>query len=308
MKISCGSTYITNSYSKSRGGRYVALPTTEDLVDSLNWASSAGFGAMEFIFSRMQMLSFEKKDVDAILQGCLELNIRIPQVFFPFIFHSFPTSDSWQYTVDNFSKCIEITKELGADIIELTSPTVPDAELSWEGMYPEGPPTNVIFHRRAEWENVWGLFCSYVGELCDMAKANGLKLAIEPRPTELISNTDSMMLLLSKTNSANLGAIFDTGHHFAMKEIIPLSIWKLGHSIFSVQLSDNDGVIQHHWAPGEGKIDWPSVLRAFYQEGYDGYLGIESSGIGGNASDFIKAKEFVQNILNSFEVRVLSTG
>ena len=139
-----------------------------------------------------------------------------------------------------------------------------------------------------------------------MAKSNGLKLAIEPRPTEMISNSDSMITLLAKVDSSNLGAVFDTGHHFAMKEILPISIWKLGRSIFSVQLSDNDGVIQHHWAPGEGKINWPSVLKAFIQEGYDGYLGIESSGIGQNPSDFVIAKEFVESILNSLEVKVVS--
>lgn len=307
MQVSCGSTYITNSYARRRGGRFVALPTTEDLVDSLNWASSAGFGAMEFgFFSRMHLFSFERSDIEAITQGCRELNIKIPQVIFPFIFQKFPTAESWRYTIEDFAKCIEISRELGAGIVELTSPTVPDTELIWEGMYPEGPPANVVFHKRSAWSDVWNAFSSYVGELCDMARSNGLKLAIESRPTEMISNCDSMIALLAKVDSTNLGAVFDTGHHFAMKEMLPISIWKLGHSLFSVQLSDNDGVIQHHWAPGEGKIDWPSVLKSLLQETYDGYLGIESSGIGQNPSDFVRAKEFVENILNSRELKVVS--
>lgn len=260
---------------------------------------------MEFgFFSRMHLYNFGKKDIDAIVQGSRELGVRIPQVIFPFIFQSFPAKPSWHLTVDDFSNCIELTRDLGASIIELTSPTVPDTELIWEGMYPGGPPTNFIFHRTMEWRVAWNSFCSYVGELCDIAKVNGLKLAIEPRPTEMISNTDSMIALLEKVDSRNLGAVFDTGHHFAMREILPVSIWKLSRSIFSVQLSDNDGVILHHWAPGEGKIDWPSVLKALIQEGYDGYLGIESSGIGRNPSDFVRAKEFVESILNSLEVKV----
>lgn len=305
MQISCGSTYIDNSYARNDRGKYIVFPTTEDLIESLNWASSAGFRAMEFgFFSRMHLYNFGKKDIDAIVQGSRELGVRIPQVIFPFIFQSFPAKPSWHLTVDDFSNCIELTRDLGASIIELTSPTVPDTELIWEGMYPGGPPTNFIFHRTMEWRVAWNSFCSYVGELCDIAKVNGLKLAIEPRPTEMISNTDSMIALLEKVDSRNLGAVFDTGHHFAMREILPVSIWKLSRSIFSVQLSDNDGVILHHWAPGEGKIDWPSVLKALIQEGYDGYLGIESSGIGRNPSDFVRAKEFVESILNSLEVKV----
>jgi sugar phosphate isomerase/epimerase len=307
LQISCGSTYIDNSYARNDRGRYVVFPNTEDLIDSLNWANTVGFGAMEFgFFSRMHLYSFEKRDIDTIAQGSRELHIRIPQVIFPFIFQSFPTSASWRHTIEDFSKCIEITKDLGAGVIELTSPTIPDTELIWEGMYPGGPPTSIVFHRTTKWTKVWDSFCTYTGELCDMAKANDLKLAIEPRPTEMISNTDSMIALLVKVDSSNLGAVFDSGHHFEMKEILPVSIWKLGHSIFSVQLSDNDGVIQHHWAPGEGKIDWPSVLKAFIQEGYDGYLGIESSGIGRNPIDFVRAKKFVENILNSFQVKVVS--
>ncbi len=308
MQISCGSTYIDNSYARNDRGRYVVFPTTEDFIESLNWASSVGFEAMEFgFFSRMHLYSFDNKDIDAMVQGSRELHIQIPQVIFPFIFQSFPSSASWHYTMDDFSKCIEITKDLGADIIELTSPTVPDAELVWEGMYPAGPPTNIIFHRTIDWRDAWTTFCSYVGELNDMARAGGLRLAIEPRPTEMISNSDSMISLLEEVDSSNLGAVFDTGHHFEMKEILPISIWKLGRSIFSVQLSDNDGVIQHHWAPGEGKIDWPPVLKALIQEGYDGFLGIESSGIGRNPLDFVRAKEFVENILNSLEVKVVSS-
>lgn len=308
MQIACGSTYVNNSYARNDRGRYIVFPTTEDLIESIHWASSVGFGAMEFgFFSRTHLLGFEKRDIGAIAQGCRELNFKIPQLIFPFIFQSFPSAELWRYTIDDFSKCIEITIQLGASIIELTSPTVPGTELIWEDMYPGGPPTNIVFHRTTEWRNAWYSFCSFVGELCDLAKSNGLKLAIEPRPTEMISNSDSMIALLAKVDSTNLGAVFDTGHHFAMKEILPISIWKLGRSIFSVQLSDNDGVIQHHWAPGEGKIDWPSVLKAFINEGYDGYLGIESSGIRRNPADFVRAKEFVENIVNSFEVKIVST-
>ena len=146
MQISCGSTYIDNSYARNDRGRYIVFPTTEDLIESLTWASSVGFGAMEFgFFSRKHLLSFEKRDIEAIAKRCRRLNFKIPQVIFPCIFQSFPTPELWRYTVDDFSKCIEITRELGAGIIELTSPTVPDTELIWEGMYPGGHRPALFF-------------------------------------------------------------------------------------------------------------------------------------------------------------------
>lgn len=124
-----------------------------------------------------------------------------------------------------------------------------------------------------------------------------MKIAIEPRPRETISNSDAMMMLLKEVDSPSLGVLVDTGHLFAVKEILPVSIWKLRRSIFAVHLTDNDGLIEHQWAPGEGKIDWVSVLQAFKRANYDGYFTIETSGAGVQAADFVKAKEMIENLV-----------
>ena len=95
--------------------------------------------------------------------------------------------------------------------------------------------------------------------------------------------------------------LFDTAHHFAIKELLPISIWKLGKSIFGVHMSDNDGVLDYHWSPGDGKIDWLTVLKALKDEDYRGYLTIDSSGLSKNGEEFIQARERVIGWLDTIE-------
>ena len=45
----------------------------------------------------------------------------------------------------------------------------------------------------------------------------------------------------------------------------------LGH----VHLQDNDGLLDRHWTPGEGNINWHSVFRAMKQIGSDPRLILE---------------------------------
>ncbi|MDG6939402.1 MAG: sugar phosphate isomerase/epimerase [Nitrososphaerota archaeon] len=300
MKICCGSTYITSLYATFERGDYSSLPTTDDLRDAMNWAASAGFQALELeVLTKRHLDTFDAESLRSLTEALDSSAVSIPHVSFPFIFHSFPDTSTWRSVKRDFERCVEVTGRVEAEVIQLTSAPFPGAELTWDGPYPGGPPANVVFHRVGGWKSVWGTFVESVGQLCDMAKAAGLKLAMEPRPREVIGNTDAMLALLRDVGSSDLGTVFDTGHHFVMKEVLPVSIWKLANSIASVQLSDNDGIIEHHWAPGEGRIDFESVLRALNDERYGGYLAIESSGVGRRASDFVKARLYVEDLLGA---------
>ncbi len=50
-------------------------------------------------------------------------------------------------------------------------------------------------------------------------------------------------------------------HLHAAKELIPLSVEKLGSRIFYIHASDNDGRDNYHWAPGKGTVDWTACSK-----------------------------------------------
>ena len=114
----------------------------------------------------------------------------------------------------------------------------------------------------------------------DIAQKAGLKLAIEARPREIITNSDSMLRLIREVNKKNVGALIDTAHLFVQKEILPLAIQKLRGRLFALHLADNDGTLEYHWGLGKGKIDWPGVLQALKNASFDEYLTVELEGTG----------------------------
>lgn len=49
---------------------------------------------------------------------------------------------------------------------------------------------------------------------------------------------------------------------YAQKEILPLSIEKLGTRIYYLYVSDNDGRVNEHLGLGKGTIDWEGIFTA----------------------------------------------
>lgn len=125
------------------------------------------------------------------------------------------------------------------------------------------------------WERQWEVLVENVKWCAQKAKQAGLKLILEPRVGEIISNTDAMLRLIEAVNEPNFGAILDTGHQYAQKEILPLSIAKLKDRLFYLHLSDNDGNRNDHFVPGEGTIDWPGFFAALKITNYPGYAGLD---------------------------------
>ena len=107
------------------------------------------------------------------------------------------------------------------------------------------------------------------------AAAAGLKLIVEPRVGEIVRNPAAMLRLLDAVDEPNLGAILDTGHQYAQKELLPLSIAKLKDRLFYLHLTDNDGTRNYHLVPGEGTKDWDHFFEALQIIGYSGYGGLD---------------------------------
>jgi len=149
------------------------------------------------------------------------------------------------------------------------------------------------------WRSFWKMLVDVMRKCASIAKEYGLIFSIEPRIGETISNSDAMLRLIDEVNMDNFGAVLDTGHLHAAKELIPLSIEKLGEKIVYVHVSDNDGRDNYHWAPGRGTIDWEAVFRGLKKFNYKGYIAID---VGGPDikdrldEEILAAKKFVEEM------------
>lgn len=103
--------------------------------------------------------------------------------------------------------------------------------------------------------------------LADIAKKNGSVIAVEDLPRSCLGkNSDEIAELISASD--DLMVCFDTNH--LLNEDPTEFIHKLGNRIITTHISDYDFINERHWLPGEGKLDWKAILKAFKDIDYKG--------------------------------------
>lgn len=118
-------------------------------------------------------------------------------------------------------------------------------------------------------ESLWS-----VGERCEML---GLRLALEYLPRTCPGNSvEELMYLLSGLSRDLAGVCLDL-NHANLGQALTESILALSGRIITVHASDNDGIDERHWLPGQGVINWEEALRALAQAGYGGPFMYEAS-------------------------------
>lgn len=94
-----------------------------------------------------------------------------------------------------------------------------------------------------------------------------VKIAAEVLPRNCLGNTSQEMLRIL-TDVDGLKTVVDLNHIMQEKEadcIVALKDYLVG-----LHVSDRDAVNERHWLPGEGIVDFMSVLSALEKIGYDG--------------------------------------
>ncbi|MBI1941178.1 MAG: sugar phosphate isomerase/epimerase, partial [Acidobacteria bacterium] len=126
-----------------------------------------------------------------------------------------------------------------------------------------------------KWRDQWNAMVETFSLFTREARKAGLKFCVEPRVGELLSNTDAILRMKDAVGDDNFGAVLDTAHLNAQKEILALSVEKLGPRIFYVHAADNDGRVNDHVAAGRGTVDWDGVFQGLKKHGFSGYLAID---------------------------------
>lgn len=99
------------------------------------------------------------------------------------------------------------------------------------------------------------------------AETLGVKLAAECLPRTCLGNTAREIRYLID-RCPQLGVCCDVNH--LMQENPEDFIRAIGPRIVATHISDNDGLDEKHWMPGDGVLDWPAIIGALADTGYDG--------------------------------------
>lgn len=134
-------------------------------------------------------------------------------------------------------------------------------------------------------------------DLADFAQQMGVRIAVEDLPrTCLGKNSDEIFELISAHE--NLYVCFDTNH--LLGEDISAFIERVGGKIITTHVSDYDFIDERHWLPGRGSINWPELMDALDNAGYNGPLMYELK------MGRLTPEDFVQNAQELMERRPLT--
>ena len=104
-------------------------------------------------------------------------------------------------------------------------------------------------------------------KLADIGANYGAVIAVENLPRTCLGRDSSDMLELLSAHPA-LKACFDTNHLLA--EPPEDFLRKIGKHLVTTHVSDYDFLNERHWLPGEGKLNWQSILSVLREVGYEG--------------------------------------
>lgn len=106
-----------------------------------------------------------------------------------------------------------------------------------------------------------------LSELADFAKERGAVICVENLPRTCLGRDSKDIVELLSANP-ELVACFDTNH--LLSEDPVKFIRAVGEKIVSLHVSDYDFKNERHWLPGEGLLDWNSIISELGKINYSG--------------------------------------
>lgn len=112
-------------------------------------------------------------------------------------------------------------------------------------------------------------------ELCNIAQDQGLNLAIEIEPNQLVHNLDRFLELADRVKSPALKINFDVGHFYLSEKDLYAAMERAKDYICYSHI-DNMCMGEHcHKLPWEGDIDLLAAYRKLKSLGYDGPVSLD---------------------------------
>ncbi len=218
----------------------------ENILEKL---SEIGYKGAELCLEAHDMRpeNFTIKKAEKLRGFIGNLNIEIASVSY----HA-DAEPSEQRRINTF-KSVDIANWLGADVLIINSERLIENE------------------RQKQWDEL----VFRLKELTDYAQKLNVKIAVEPEPLLIISDTDDMIRMMNEINSPNLKVNLDIGHAYITDPDLAESINKLGKAIVHTHIEDIKDKVHNHLLPGLGDIDFKSIRTAFEKIGYDGYYVID---------------------------------
>jgi len=285
--------------------KYRYVPSLEEILYAIDDAKRLGFKYIELEGVGPQLYTvYENKE--KIKRRCEENGVKIID-FVPVLPDTMSIDPrKRRKALKDFRRGCELgayfeTGMVQADTFHLPVHVEPPYDISKDFAFAYKPPSIKIQLDFDFWRFFEEVVVSSISECNDMAEDHGLKLCIEPRTWETISNAWALELLWREIKSENLGVVLDVAHLAAQKMPPALCVEMFGKRIFYVHASDSDFLIEDHLEIGTGNVDWKNLFEALKKHNFQGYIGID---VGGKKelkphldSMYINSKNYLEKLM-----------
>jgi len=256
--------------------------------DCIRRVSSLGFRAIELIgWNQDYLTNYYTPTKITELKSCLDgEGLELSQ--FVSTPHDLSSGDKGkrEAAVEHWRRTVDVGTELGAKLINMVSShafamrdTVEIPRITTKPLVQQYATRNVP--RGVDWDQNFRDYVDALKSCAKICERAGVTMTVEPHPGRYLANTDGALRLLEHVDSKAMGINFDPSHTFPVGDFPDITVYRLGKHIKHLHVSDNDGVTNVHWRPGEGKIDWKAMFQALKDVGYDGVVSIEMEDVPG---------------------------
>lgn len=244
-----------------KGIDYRAFPPEMTPERRFALAAEAGFDGIELVFSASGALSLDYSDQD--LMGLHALSRRYVPVCSVNGGRALleapltdPAPERREAAFRMAQRLIDMTARLEAEVL-LTAPGVVVAEVPYDRAYDLGIET--------------------IGKLAEYAAGRGVVLAIENVWNKFLMSPLEMRSFVDRVQSQWVGAYFDIANTLLFGfpqhwiRILGERIRRVHVKDFRLAVGNIHGFVQ----PLEGDVDWPAIMQALLETGYQGFLTVE---------------------------------
>jgi sugar phosphate isomerase/epimerase len=176
-----------------------------------------------------------------------------------------PEASERELRLSFLKRAVDVARELGSQAVSF-----------WSGAASDVAEPEILMCRLVQ-------CCS---QLCDYAGAHQVRLAFEPEPGMFIDTMTKFAMFHERAAHDWLGLTLDVGHLQCLGETpIAEHLRRWGELLWNVHIEDMRGGVHDHLMFGEGEIDFPPVLRALREIGYQGGVHVELSRLSHHAVD-----------------------
>ncbi len=236
------------------------------ILEALPRVRDGGFTLIEVCSFPAHLDCSDRDQVEAAANQLHDLGIEANSLHAPYANHIDISSfdpDQRRRAVHELNVSVEAAQRLGCRYLVLHP-----------GPEKEGkPPPEEWYHRMRH-------AAESLNEIATRCRELGLILLLENMlPHLMFGHTSDMLYLLGAIRETNVGTCLDTGHAWLSGDL-PTVVHKLSGHLRMLHVNDNRGDRDDHLPPGEGHIDWLSLICQLEQWRFQGPLILELAGRG----------------------------